>query len=841
MRQREPSSIFVFYRRRVKSQVVATIRLFKFVRAVDFDALVPSLQGTDVGPAEYIPRLLEHLLVEHPTAVFVEMGEWTGDEALSTVLTVAESHGEVIVPSKTLAGRSRKLNPAVAAEFRFSLVAYTRSGFIERIKPHLDCRRGISCAAVDGVGVPRIASILRRGYVGLHKTDPRALPRMTALAAWKVMPYTVDTFEALHGPDHPPRTSQESATLLRIGLGLESRPEEDVDDFTAKRLGPLLRTIEGQEREGLLVIIYIVNYSSDPRFKETLRRTVVPSSVLLKVATDTAREADGFVKQMTAMAALDDGCRQFHQFGLGAKIPQAGTNWLKYLVQHGRLPYGSLTLVTWVGGEEDVWMLKEIVGSIHGSLAMKPMLPPPRLMVLGRGLSGGNVEMIRLWQHVEYLDLGVLLFGTEVEHKLSMETTKVRIVALDAIIRRGGPAVWVSPKIAVPDTAALEELEGRLMRDGHVLGAMSIEGRQEVVVEGYDPEAFERILGPRLSCLRGHRRCASDADPLAGEWEKNRTMIDAAQMFRFVALVPKPAEDKRSQNYCHLMIRPEVMYNPVAFMDSFPSLWGRGEVDAGILRGSTKTKIALLIPTKNKPGSVPREIHLVKNFVKSLVSSITGGEWSQFQYSLYLGYDRDDPVLDKKRDELQQVISELAGPHTDSLLVKYHLLPTAKCVTLLWNMLFLDALHDGNDYFYQINDDVTIVSPGWSTSFVSKLRKSNDVGVVGPNDYLWRCRLLTQSFVSRKHHEIFGWYFPTEIKDWFSDNWITAVYGASRTQCDSKMYIKNSNAATRYHVCSEPRWRENVMEGQKRIVEWARENDRRLLHDMESGNSTVHP
>lgn len=37
-------------------------------------------------------------------------------------------------------------------------------------------------------------------------------------------------------------------------------------------------------------------------------------------------------------------------------------------------------------------------------------------------------------------------------------------------------------------------------------------------------------------------------------------------------------------------------------------------------------------------------------------------------------------------------------------------------------------------------------------------------------------RILTQSFVSRKHMDLFGYYFPEEIMNWFCDDWINEIY-----------------------------------------------------------------
>ena len=54
------------------------------------------------------------------------------------------------------------------------------------------------------------------------------------------------------------------------------------------------------------------------------------------------------------------------------------------------------------------------------------------------------------------------------------------------------------------------------------------------------------------------------------------------------------------------------------------------------------------------------------------------------------------------------------------------------------------------------------------------LQSKDDVGLTGPINN--NPRLLTQSFVSRKHKDMFGYYFPPEIINWFCDDWINDVY-----------------------------------------------------------------
>jgi len=75
---------------------------------------------------------------------------------------------------------------------------------------------------------------------------------------------------------------------------------------------------------------------------------------------------------------------------------------------------------------------------------------------------------------------------------------------------------------------------------------------------------------------------------------------------------------------------------------------------------------------------------------------------------------------------------------------------------------------------------------GWVTNCVETLQSNNDIGVTGPLDWgrelfkrqvnPYQKLLLTQTFVSRKHMEFFGFYYPSEIINWWCDDWITNIY-----------------------------------------------------------------
>jgi hypothetical protein len=116
--------------------------------------------------------------------------------------------------------------------------------------------------------------------------------------------------------------------------------------------------------------------------------------------------------------------------------------------------------------------------------------------------------------------------------------------------------------------------------------------------------------------------------------------------------------------------------------------------------------------------------------------------------------------------------------------------------------LFVQSITEGADYFYQLNDDAELCGEGWVSAFVNKLQSWNNIGVVGPKDYAHERMLLTQSFVHRTHYEIFGKLYPHEIKDAYSDDWMTKVYGSTRSHQFPVYTMKNHNdKRTRYQFC----------------------------------------
>lgn len=141
----------------------------------------------------------------------------------------------------------------------------------------------------------------------------------------------------------------------------------------------------------------------------------------------------------------------------------------------------------------------------------------------------------------------------------------------------------------------------------------------------------------------------------------------------------------------------------------------------------------------------------------------------------------------------------------------------------------------------QVNDDLSLESNGWTSLFVDKLREMDDFGVAGPTDPMWGGRLLTQAFVSRTHYTIFGRFYPLDIRvgmhlfcrprntfihahlaqDWYSDNWMTEVYGDANTYKFSSVRARNVNdKGTRYNPCDKPKYGTVMAESQAMLEDY---------------------
>lgn len=186
-------------------------------------------------------------------------------------------------------------------------------------------------------------------------------------------------------------------------------------------------------------------------------------------------------------------------------------------------------------------------------------------------------------------------------------------------------------------------------------------------------------------------------------------------------------------------------------------------------------------------------------FLKFMYPSFLKTKSDHYQYTFYIGIDDDDEYFIQNKSKLEI--------HND-----FKIFIEKNCQhhpVKMWNILFTYAYHDNNDYFFQIGDDVTLLDNHWTSVFINYLEKQNNIGVVGPCNfinYYGRLRegkkaVIENSFVHRTHYNIFNFFFYPDIKNWHCDDWITFVYDKYSKLCIN-IRCHNHILGSRYKIMS---------------------------------------
>jgi len=178
------------------------------------------------------------------------------------------------------------------------------------------------------------------------------------------------------------------------------------------------------------------------------------------------------------------------------------------------------------------------------------------------------------------------------------------------------------------------------------------------------------------------------------------------------------------------------------------------------------------------------------NTIKSMGNTIC----PQYNYKIFLGYDGDDIYYSNQ--ENAEYIKETAINY--NIQVEFIELQIERgYLTKMWNELAKRAYNEKYTYMYMCGDDILYNKTGWVSESIEALKKTNNIGVSGPTEIV-NPRILTQCFVHNKHYEIFGYFFPEEIKNWYCDDWINAVYIPSRLS--EEYTCHNTGGGERYGI-----------------------------------------
>ena len=183
-------------------------------------------------------------------------------------------------------------------------------------------------------------------------------------------------------------------------------------------------------------------------------------------------------------------------------------------------------------------------------------------------------------------------------------------------------------------------------------------------------------------------------------------------------------------------------------------------------------KIGLLIPSTSKGRNewkTYKDTYLYKSTLKTFLLTYD----QEHEYVFYIGVDRDDRIYDNEQNKKKFLLFASVMKNI-SIQFIYMDNITKGHLTVMWNRLFQKAYDEGCQYFFQCGDDIEFNTKGWVNDCIRVLQKSNNIGLTGPINN--NPNILTQSFVSRKHMELFGRYFPEDIINWFCDDWYNLIY-----------------------------------------------------------------
>lgn len=171
----------------------------------------------------------------------------------------------------------------------------------------------------------------------------------------------------------------------------------------------------------------------------------------------------------------------------------------------------------------------------------------------------------------------------------------------------------------------------------------------------------------------------------------------------------------------------------------------------------------------------------------------------EHEYKFYIGVDSNDRIFDNKEQKEIIIRFSQVFKNVEFEFISYNNdeIPKGYC-TMMWNVLFKKAYDEGYDYFYQCGDDIVFKTKGWVNACILKLINNNNIGLTGPLNN--NNNILTQSFVSRTHMEIFGRYFPEEIKNWCCDDWYNLVYSPNYLYKLTNHMASNDGGDPRYDI-----------------------------------------
>ena len=230
------------------------------------------------------------------------------------------------------------------------------------------------------------------------------------------------------------------------------------------------------------------------------------------------------------------------------------------------------------------------------------------------------------------------------------------------------------------------------------------------------------------------------------------------------------------------------------------------------LKENKMKSIAITIPvcSRNQNYNSIDEIPFLNRFYKSF--QIT--KENKYRYEIFLGYDEDDHFYKKN--------IHILLPITENI---FELSGCQHAPAWAWNQLASEAYKQNFDYVFQIGDDVNINSEKWTSQFIERLLRNDNIGVVGPcnlknimaRELTGKMPVIENAFVHRTHLDIFKYFFHPSIRNWYCDDWLTRVYQQEISEIQRNIICENSIVSGRYNVEQVGNLDQYVEEGIEKI------------------------
>eukprot|EP00158_Paraphelidium_tribonemae_P004677 Partr_v1_DN26908_c0_g1_i1_m6916 putative NA len=451
------------------------------------------------------------------------------------------------------------------------------------------------------------------------------------------------------------------------------------------------------------------------------------------------------------------------------------------------------TIVTF----NDMPRLRDLVGSIHSIIADPSSIP--RLNVYGYAISQKYIDEIAYWSNVEYVDLNRHLTANLGSKQIKNNFDLVMRVLANSICMFHSSCVFISNSLVFRQSNALLRIRNQLQHRGGIFTRNETHCHLFGFRKG--SKAFQMNVRDYLDC-RMHLTTTSpeNEDFRCGDIVPAENFVESTEYFLGAA---DTSTAKAEKFFCSIAVRPDSIMIPVLERETLPFTLGIG-----------KPIIGIGLPTTGHSLQSWEDSLLLRTFLPNFLASITEDDCRLFEFILYIGYDAGDSTWDS--DKLRQLLKSAIYKQIQShkcVHVDYVRIPYSNAwLTMIWSRLYTKCIHDGCNYYFQVNDDLKFVDAGWAMNYTMTLDLNDGYGVVGPFDPKWNCTLLTQAMVTRRHYERYQTFYPLEIKDWYSDYWITRIYQPSQsTFCFPEFSAVNTREqGTRYQLCNRPKWTQAI-------------------------------